>query len=436
MIISIIGTGYVGLVAGTCLSDMGNEVICIDIDKRKINALRKGRLPIYEPGLKDILDYNVSENRLNFSTDLRKGIRSADVIIIAVGTPMGKDHRADVSFVTNVARQIGANMNGYKLVVCKSTVPVGTNSLVAKTISNAQPTPIEFDVASNPEFLREGNAVKDFMNPDRIIVGVDSKRAESLMLQIYKGIARTGKPIIFTDIRSAEMIKYASNALLATKISFINEIARLCEKVGADVKEVARGVGLDERIGPRFLQAGVGYGGSCFPKDVQALVQLGKQKRSSLQILQAVERVNKEQRMLLLKKIRSVYPKVRGKKIAVWGLAFKPKTDDMREAPSITIIKDLQKAGAQINAFDPVAVQSAKQIFHGVAYKNTPYATVKGVDALIIVTEWHVFRQLDLQKIRKLMRAPVIIDGRNIYEPADMKQLGFTYLCIGRESIT
>lgn len=434
MNISCIGCGYVGLVVGTCLSDLGNDVICYDLDTKKIDLLRKGTIPIYEPGLKDMYDRNVKEKRLRFISDIKKCIASSDVIFITVGTPPGKDHRADVSAVRDVAKEIAKYMNSYKVIVNKSTVPVGTASEVEEIIKRNQKNgaEIEFDVVSNPEFLREGEAVKDFTNPDRIVIGTNSNMARGIMGEIYKGIARTDKPILFTDVRSAELIKYASNAMLATRISFMNEIALLCEKVGADVKEVAKGMGMDERIGPRFLQTGLGYGGSCFPKDVKALGYAMKKHKLKGLILDAVSKVNDLQKRIAVPKLRQLLPDLKDKKIAIWGLAFKPKTDDMREAPSIEIINELLRLGAKIRAFDPEAQDTAKKIFKNIEYGKTPYETIKGCDALIIVTEWNEFRDLDRKKIKSLLKQPNIVDGRNIYSPDEMKNEGFNYIGIGR----
>ena len=432
MKISCVGCGYVGLVAGTCLADMGNEVTCCDIDKDKINKLKKGVIPIYEPGLNDMLEGNIKGKRLRFSSDMKTTIKNSDVIFITVGTPPGKNHEADLCAVESVAEQIGKNMKSYKLIVNKSTVPVGTAELVKKIVRKNQKVKCEFDVVSNPEFLREGEAVKDFTNPDRIVIGTDSKKAEKIMMSIYRGIARADKPVFITDIKSAEMIKYASNAMLATRISFMNEIAQLCEKVGADVKSVAKGVGLDNRIGPRFLQAGMGYGGSCFPKDVKALSELMKQNNVKDKLLSAVNTINEDQRKFIFQKIKKMISPLKGKSIAVWGLAFKPKTDDIREAPSIDIIRELQKSGAKICAFDPVAKINAKKVLKGVTFCSDPYSTVKGCDALLVATEWNEFRVLDFEHVKRLLKQPNIIDGRNIYEPDEMRKAGFNYMGVGR----
>ncbi len=427
-----LGAGYVGLVAATCFAELGNSVVCVDVDEARIAKLKQGIMPIYEPGLKELVDRNVKEGRLEFTTDQKKGIIGADVIFICVGTPPKEDGSSNLEYIEAVAASIGKLMEGYVIVATKSTVPVGTNERIRGIIMKNQRSKILFDIVSLPEFLREGAAVKDFFNPDRIVIGCDSDAARDKMVRLHKPLERVGKPIFVTDIRSAELIKYASNAFLATKISFINEIAKLCEKVGADVKKVAQGMGLDERIGARFLQAGVGYGGSCFPKDVLALISTGKQHGVDFKILRAADQVNKEQRAYLIEKVLSLYKTLNGKTIAVWGLAFKPKTDDVREAPSITIIKELQRLGAHIRAFDPVAEENAKKVLTGIDYAKDPYETVKGADALIIMTEWDEFRTIDMEKVKSLMKEPSIVDGRNLYDPAEMRKLGFTYKSIGR----
>ena len=434
MNITCVGCGYVGLVAGTCLAEQGHKVLCVDSDVKKINGLKRGTLPIYEPGLGEILDRNVKEGRQSFSTSLAKGIQTGEVIFIAVGTPMEDGGKADVSAVIAVAREIGRHMREHKIVVIKSTVPVGTASRIARVIKSNQRRPRDFDVVSNPEFLREGTAVKDFLEPDRVIVGLDNPRPRlrKTMETLYGGITDTEHPLLFTNTRSAELIKYASNAMLATRISFMNEIAGLCENVGADVKEVARGVGLDSRIGPRFLEAGVGYGGSCLPKDVKALAKIMRGHGLSPRIIETVDKINEEQKLLPVKKIRTLLPTLKGKKIAIWGLAFKPGTDDMREAPSLAVIKELQKAGARIQAFDPVAETRAKTLLKHVNFCNDPYRTLTGCDALIILTEWNEFRGLDKKRIKGLLKRPNVVDGRNIYDPGEMRRLGFNYLSIGR----
>lgn len=434
MNITCVGCGYVGLVMGTCLAEQGHKVLCVDSDVKKINGLKRGTLPIYEPGLGEILDRNVKEGRQSFSTSLAKGIQTGEVIFIAVGTPMEDGGEADVSAVLTVAREIGQHMREHKIVVIKSTVPVGTASRVTRVIKSNQRKPRDFDVVSNPEFLREGTAVKDFLEPDRVIVGLDDPRPRlrKTMEILYGGITDTEHPLLFTNTRSAELIKYASNAMLATRVSFMNEIARLCEKVGADVTEVARGVGLDSRIGPRFLEAGVGYGGSCLPKDVKALAKIMRGHGLSPRIIETVDRVNEEQKLLPVKKIKTLLPTLKGKRIAIWGLAFKPGTDDMREAPSLAVIKELQKAGANIQAFDPVAEARARTLLKHVNFYNDPYRTLTGCDALIILTEWNEFRGLDKKKIKGLLKVPNIVDGRNVYDPGEMRRLGFNYLSIGR----
>lgn len=433
MRICCVGVGYVGLVAGTCLSDMGNDVICVDIDEKKINNLKKGIIPIYEPGLKDMLDRNSREKRLTFSTNLKEGVQDSEIIFIAVGTPPDKENCADTSAIISVAESIGRFMNSYKIIVNKSTAPVGTLEKIGKVIKSHLRKAFKYDLVSNPEFMREGEAIKDFTNPDRIVIGARSERAKRIMASIYSGIARADKPIMFTDIRSAELIKYASNAMLAARISFMNEIAQLCEKVGGDIKDIAKGIGLDARIGPRFLQAGVGYGGSCFPKDVKALAQIMKSNGLEAKVLTAIDEVNEHQKRSFINKIKELVPVSKGKSIAVWGLAFKPKTDDMREAPSIIIIQQLQEMGVKIKAFDPEAQETSKKILKDIIYCNDPYSAVTGCDALVIVTEWNEFRDLDLKRVKQLLKYPNIVDGRNIYEPQAMKKLGFNYVCIGRK---
>jgi UDPglucose 6-dehydrogenase len=437
MNITMVGTGYVGLVTGTCLASLGNNVICVDTDKSKIDMLNKGKMPIFEPGLRDMVELNVKEGRLSFTTSPKEGVEKGDVIFIAVGTPSDEDGHADMRYVHAVAKDIGEYMNGYKVVVDKSTVPVGTADAVKKIIKENQTEKHEFDLVSNPEFLREGVAIKDFMNPDRVVIGCNSAKAEEIMKKIYRGIERTGKPVMFTDIESAEIIKYASNAMLATRISFMNMLAPLCEKMGADIKAVAKGMGLDTRIGPRFLQAGVGYGGSCFPKDVKAILNTLEENGFDAGLLKEVESINDNQKRSVIPKIKTLIPDLKGKKIAIWGLAFKPKTDDMREAPSIVIIDELTKLGAKIRAFDPVAAENAKTIFDkmgikDIEYAKNPYETLKGCDGLVVVTEWDEFRQLDLKEIKKSLKSPIIIDGRNIYDPKEMADAGFSYVCVGR----
>ncbi len=445
MRITMMGTGYVGLTTGTCLANLGHDVICLDIDKRKIEGLRHGKMPIYEPGLRDLVERGVKEKRLSFTTDAKEAIQAAQVIFIAVGTPSTEDGRVNLSYIESAAASIGTYLNGYKVIVDKSTVPIGTadhvKDLIRKNLpkakggAGAERGTHEFDLVSNPEFLREGRAIKDFMNPDRIVIGCDNGRAKEIMHSIYRGIERPDKPVLFTDIRSAELIKYASNAFLATKISFINEVARLCEREGADVRMVGRGMGLDTRIGPRFLQAGIGYGGSCFPKDVEGLINTGREKGVRFRILEAVKNVNAEQRDIMFGKIKSLVPDLKGKRIAVWGLSFKPNTDDMREAPSVSVIRKLQKEGAKVVAFDPVAKETASKVLKDITYTRTSYDALKNADALVIFTEWDEFRNLDKRKILKQLRQANIIDGRNIYNPDEMGSMGFSYVSFGRMDV-
>ena len=432
MKITVVGVGYVGLVVAVCMAELGNDVLGVGRSKEKIEGIQNGKVPIYEPGLDEMLHHNQKEGRIKFTTDMKEAVDHGEVIFIGVGTPMGEDHHADLSQVLDVAQKIGQHMKEYKVVVDKSTVPVGTADLVLDMIKKSQKTKIDVDVVSNPEFLREGEAIDDFLIPDRIVVGVASERARKVMEEVYRGIARTDRPLIFTDVKSAEIIKYASNAMLATRISFMNELSHLCEKTGADIKEVAKGMGLDTRIGPRFLQAGVGYGGSCFPKDVQALIQTMKKNGCETKILEAVEEVNFEQKRSLVPKLERLLPNLKGKTVAIWGLAFKPKTDDMREAPSLVLIRELQKKGAIIKAFDPVAEENTKDLVQDVIYTQSPYDTAKGADALMVVTEWNEFRNLNMEKVKASMNSPIIIDGRNVYEPKEMLSLGFTYAGVGR----
>ncbi len=432
MKIGCFGCGYVGLVVGTCLAELGNDVILVDVDKEKIDKLKKGIIPIYEPGLEELVKRNVNEKRLDFTLDKEKVITDSQVLFISVGTPTGEDNQANLVYVYEVAKDIGIHMNGYKVIVNKSTVPVGTAENVAKIINANQKKKVDFDVVSNPEFLREGSALRDFMAPDRILIGADNDRAKEIMLKLYKHLERIDRPILITDPASAEIIKYASNAMLATRISFMNQLAPLCEKMGADIKAVARGMGLDNRIGSRFLQAGAGYGGSCFPKDVKALIATGDIHGFDFKILRAAEAINDAQKKSLIPKIQKLVPDLKNKKIVIFGLAFKPKTDDMREAPSIVIINELQKLGAKINAYDPIAQENAKKILKNVEYFQTPYEAAKDCSAIVIVTEWDIFRELDMNKLKSILKEPNIIDGRNIYEPKEMKDFGFNYISVGR----
>ena len=431
MKLAVIGTGYVGLVAGACFAETGNDVVCVDKDEAKIRLLRKGKMPIFEPGLEEVVRRNVADKRLTFTTQLPKAVRAASVIFIAVGTPQGEDGSADLQHVLGVAREIAKAMNGYKVIVDKSTVPVGTAARVREIVRRETTHP--FSVVSNPEFLKQGAAVDDFMKPDRVVIGAEDPRATELMTELYSPFTRTGAPIMVMDCPSAELCKYAANAMLATRISFMNEVARVCELFGADVDQVRRAVASDRRIGPAFLFPGVGYGGSCFPKDVKAVLKFAADKSYSFRILQAVDAVNEAQKSWLVEKMLDHFGSLKGKTIAVWGLAFKPKTDDMREAPAITIIEKLLAAGAQVQAYDPEAMRVARGLFGDrIKYGARSYEALTGADALALVTEWHEFREPDFAKMRKFMRAPVIFDGRNIYNRDQMKSLGFTYFSIGR----
>ncbi|MBI2549683.1 UDP-glucose/GDP-mannose dehydrogenase family protein [Candidatus Woesearchaeota archaeon] len=432
MKIAVIGCGYVGLVTGACLANLGNDVICVDIDDEKVSALRRGVIPFFEPGLRDMVEMNLAQKRLMFTTDSEIAIKNSDVVFIAVGTPSSSDGSADMSSVFAVAEQIARFMGSYKVIIVKSTVPVGTCHKVRELIREKLRKAVEFDVVSNPEFLREGEAVNDFMIPDRVVIGVDNGKAKDVMLSIYRPIERTGRPIMITDVKSSELIKYASNAMLATRISFMNEISYLCEKVGADVKTIAKGIGLDSRIGPRFLQAGIGYGGSCFPKDVRALIQLMKAHGCNSRLLESVDGINELQKSSVIQKVQRLVPDLKGRKVTVWGLSFKPKTDDMREAPSIVIIRELQKLGAEVYAFDPVSERNARQVLNGVHYADTPLGALEGASCLVVVTEWDLFRELDKGRMKQLMAEPNVVDGRNIYEPEEMRSLGFNYAGIGR----
>jgi UDPglucose 6-dehydrogenase len=431
MKLTMIGTGYVGLVTGTGFANFGNDVICLDVDAHKVDMLSKGKLTIYEPGLEEIFERNMKRGRIQFTTDTAKAISESDIIFICVGTPSNNNYEADLTFVKQAAQSIGKYMNSYKVVVNKSTVPVGTADLVKKVILENQPKKIEFDVVSNPEFLREGAAVKDFENPDRIVIGTNSKKAEEMLVSLYRSIARADRPIIVTAVRSAELIKYASNTMLATRISFMNQLAHLCEKTGADIKDVSRGLGLDGRIGSRFLHAGIGYGGSCFPKDVKALISILKQHGCDADLLEAVHRINESQKTVVVDKLKTLLD-IKGSKIAIWGLSFKPKTDDIRDAPSLKIIKDLEDLGATVHAFDPVAMDNAKKVLKDVKFFESPYEAIRDCDALIVITEWDEFRNLDMRAVKVLLKNPIVIDGRNIYDIKNMKELGFTYMGIGR----
>jgi UDPglucose 6-dehydrogenase len=431
MKIAVIGTGYVGLVAGACFAESGNDVVCVDRDDSKIRLLRGGKMPIYEPGLEEVVRRNRHENRLTFTTMLPKAVRGAAIVFIAVGTPQGEDGSADLHHVLDVARDVARAMNGYKVIVNKSTVPVGTAVRVREVIRRETTHP--FSVVSNPEFLKQGAAIDDFMKPDRVVIGAEDPRAREIMQELYAPFTRTGAPIMMMDCASAELAKYASNAMLATRISFMNEIANVCEAVGADVDEVRRAIGSDKRIGSSFLFPGVGYGGSCFPKDVKAMIHFAAERKYEFKILKAVEDVNIAQKTRLVARMRAHFGTLKGKTIGVWGLAFKPRTDDMREAPSIPMIKALLAEGADVQAYDPEATKVAKGIFgNKVTFTTKNYDALKGADCLAIVTEWSEFRRPDFEKMRKLMRSPVIFDGRNLFTPEQMKQSGFTYYSIGR----
>jgi len=433
MRIAVIGTGYVGLVAGTCFADSGNDVTCVDIDESKIATLLEGQIPIYEPGLEELVERNAASGRLRFTTDLAAAVKDAQVVFIAVGTPQGEDGSADLNYVLDAARSIGSAITGYTVVVNKSTVPVGTAQKVHAVLSKVA-KPGTFDVVSNPEFLKEGAAIDDFLSPDRVVIGSNSERARAIMGELYAPFTRRSNRILFMDPQSAEMTKYAANAMLATRISFMNEIAALCERVGADVDNVRLGMGTDSRIGLSFLFPGPGFGGSCFPKDIRALYSTARENGLDFSILNSVDRVNEQQKQLLLRKaLKHFGGNVAGKHFAVWGLAFKPKTDDMRESPSLPLIEGLLGKGATVAAHDPVAHESAKRIFGDrIGYTDTPYGAVEGADALFIVTEWNEFRRPDFDRLKSLMRAPVIFDGRNVFDPERMAERGFTYRAIGR----
>ena len=436
MKVAVVGSGYVGLVAGTCLADAGNDVICVDIDEQKIAKLNNGEIPIYEPGLEEMLRRNVKQERISFTTDIKSAVENSLIIMIAVGTPPDEDGSADLQYVLAVARDIGKNMNNFKVVVDKSTVPVGTADKVRVEIKKH--TDLDFAVVSNPEFLKEGAAVEDFMKPDRVIIGVDNDEAEEIMKNLYAPFVRTGKPVITMDVRSAELTKYASNAMLATKISFMNEIANLCETVGANVEMVRRGMGSDKRIGPYFIFPGAGYGGSCFPKDVKAIIKKAAENKQDLKVLKAVEDVNEKQKTILIDKIKKYFNgNLKGKTFAMWGLAFKPNTDDMREAPAISMIYALVAEGAKIHAHDPEAHHEARWRFEDIIDKefilfNKRYDALEGTDALVIMTEWNAFREPDFYLIKEILKQPVIFDGRNLYNPERMEKMKIDYISIGR----
>lgn len=438
MNIAIVGTGYVGLVTGACFADTGVNVTCVDVDEKKIAELKQGKMPIYEPGLDELVTKNYAAGRLHFTTSLEAALNEQDIIFSAVGTPPDEDGSADLKYVLQVARTIGRNLNKYVVVVTKSTVPVGTAVKIRDVINeelDKRGVQIDFDVASNPEFLKEGSAIKDFMSPDRVVVGVDSERAKRLLTRLYKPFLLVNFRVIFMDIPSAEMTKYAANSMLATRISFMNDIANLCEKVGADVNMVRDGIGSDARIGRRFLYAGCGYGGSCFPKDVKALVKTADDNGYSMEVLKAVERVNERQKALLFTKLQKAFGNIslNGHTVTLWGLAFKPETDDMRESTALVMIRLLSEAGCKIRVYDPIAMDECKRrVGDAVTYCRDMYDAVEGSEALLLLTEWKQFRLPDWQKVKDRMKRPLLIDGRNIFDAQEMKELGFDYHCIGR----
>ena len=436
MKVTIVGSGYVGLVTGACFSEVGIDVVCVDVDQTKIKNLNKGIIPIYEPGLEDMITRNMDKNRLSFTTSLKDALEDSQVVFISVGTPPDEDGSADLKHVIAVARECGRHMNDYKLIVTKSTVPVGTSVKVKNAVLDElkkRKIEIPFDVASNPEFLKEGAAIDDFLKPDRIVIGTESDKAEKLLKKLYKPFTLNGHPIIAMDIVSAEMTKYAANSMLATKISFINDIANLCEVVGADINNVRKGIGSDSRIGTKFIYPGIGYGGSCFPKDVQALIRTANENNYELQVLKAVEAVNKTQKLVLFNKIYAHFNgDLKDKTIAIWGLSFKPQTDDMREAPSLSIINELLEAGAVVKAYDPVAMKEASHHFgDSITYCEDQYETLIGADCLAVLTEWSEFRVPNFKVMRHLLNRPVVFDGRNIYDKEEMQSMGYNYSCVG-----
>lgn len=432
MQIAVIGTGYVGLVTGACFAEFGVDVTCVDVDAEKIERLETGIMPIYEPGLEQLVAKNANAGRLRFTTNAKQAIEQSLVIFLAVGTPPKDDGSPDLSFVESAARTIAQHMNGYKVIVTKSTVPIGTGERIRELIREHQNTKINFGIVSNPEFLREGAAINDFMRPDRVVLGSREEEAIAIMRDLYRPLYLIEAPFVITSLEAAELTKYAANAFLATKISFINEVANLCEKIGCDVHDVARGMGMDRRIGGKFLHPGPGFGGSCFPKDTRALASVARQFGSDSLIVDSVIEVNRRQQLSMLSKIEKLVGDLTGKKIAVLGLAFKPETDDMREAPSVEIIRGLRERGARVFAYDPVAMSEARKILPGIEFAEDEYAAVKEADALVFVTEWNQFRALDMSRIRDLMKSPLIADLRNIYDPTDMRELGFSYIGVGR----
>lgn len=432
MKISIIGTGYVGLVSGACFAELGNQVICVDNDASKIKNLKKLIIPIYEPGLEQLVKKNVRNKRLSFNTSIRTAVQNSEVIFIAVSTPSRQDGEADLTAIENVASQIAQSMQEYRLIVEKSTVPVETGRHVINTIEINNRANVKFDVASNPEFLREGSAIYDFMKPDRIVIGVESKRAKEILTKLYKPLKA---PIVVTDINSAELIKHASNSFLATKVSFINAISQVCEKAGADVEKVALGMGLDRRIQKTFLNAGLGYGGACLPKDLDAFIHIAEKLGYNFDLLKAVKKINQQQKALMLKKIRDAIWIIKDKTIGILGLTFKPNTDDIRNAVSLELIQELRKEGAKVKVYDPAGMKRTKRIIPPIKFCSGPYQVAKDCDCLLVVTEWDEFKNLDWKKVKKLLKVPLIIDGRNIFDPAEMKKLGLRYISIGRNSV-
>ena len=432
MNIAVIGTGYVGLVTGACFAEFGVDVTCVDIDQSKINSLLKGDIPIYEPGLDSLVERNVQAGRLRFTTQTAEAVHNSEVVFLAVGTPPREDGTPDMSFYEAASLEVARSLNGYKVLVTKSTVPVGTGKWLRDFITANAPEGIEFGVASNPEFLREGAAIGDFMRPDRVVIGSDDVRAIEMMKELYRPLYLIETPIVITSLEAAELIKYAANAFLATKITFINEIANLCEAIGCDVHDVAKGMGMDKRIGSKFLHPGPGFGGSCFPKDTKAFTKVGDRFGIETSVVDAVIKANDLQRLRMIPKIESLLGGLEGKTVAILGLSFKPETDDMREAPSVEIISGLLEKGARIRAFDPVAMEEASKVLNDIEYCNDEYSAISGADALVIMTEWNQFRALDMEKVKSLLKAPKIADLRNVYEPEDMRRLGFEYIGVGR----
>lgn len=430
MKLSVLGTGYVGLVSGSCFADLGNDVVCFDIDEQKIQALRDGRVPIYEPGLEELVRRNAAEGRLSFTLSMEEAVSEREVVFICVGTPQKHSGKADLTYVLQAAESIARHMDHFLVIINKSTVPVGTAERMTRHIREL--TDADFEVVSNPEFLKEGAAIKDFQNPDRIIIGTESERAKEIMNRLYEPLARVNRPILYMNTQTAELVKYAANAMLASRISFMNSLTGLCEKIGADIKDVARGIGLDTRIGPRFLQASPGYGGSCFPKDVRSLVDTLETYQVSANFFRAIDQVNELHKKSHLARIQRFVPDLQGKTVGVWGLAFKPRTDDIRESPSLTLIEQLIEVGAKVIAYDPEAAENTKKAFPRIEYAHTPYDAVKDASAVVVMTEWDVFRNLDFQRVKSLMKKPVMIDCRNIYVPQDMVKMGFSYAGVGR----